>query len=96
LDAVNDQLFEQGTFIDVRSPKAHRSCAPKGFLNIPFYDIIDDGVAVPNDKPIYLCCDYGYKSSKVAKFLESKGYKNVNVIEGIGFYLYDINLFSRR
>jgi rhodanese-related sulfurtransferase len=57
-------------------------------LNIPFYDIIDDGAAVPNDKPIYLCCDYGYKSAKVAKFLESKGYKNVNVIEGIsGFIL---------
>jgi len=93
VDAINAQKLHDGHFIDVRVPEQFNRMAPRSFLNIPFYEVLDDKKPLPSTinhtDPIYLSCLVGYRSEQVARALEGQGYTNVAIVEGgITFWIF--------
>jgi len=80
---------KQGVFIDVR-PLVFDDAAPKDFIRIPYTEMASKYSSLPQSDPIYVIDNWGYHSEKVAKFLESKGFHSVYVVEG-GFATWEWN-----
>jgi|SRR5579859_1314162 len=51
--------------------------------NLPMNEIIDRIDEVPKDVPVAIVCHMGARSAAVAQYLDSLGYKTLNVVGGI-------------
>eukprot|EP01126_Amoeba_proteus_P046358 TRINITY_DN523_c0_g1_i1.p1 TRINITY_DN523_c0_g1~~TRINITY_DN523_c0_g1_i1.p1 ORF type:complete len:193 (-),score=21.07 TRINITY_DN523_c0_g1_i1:46-624(-) len=87
--AVHSQ--KEAFFVDVRNPKNFEFMRPVGFVNYPHYDASQMVSSLPRNVPIYLICDTGVLSERVANVLESKGYTDVNVVDG-GLFEWCVNM----
>src|SRR5690242_14610105 len=76
----------QASFIDVRPLSVNKAWA-EGFTRMPYSDLESTYTKVAQDKPLYIMDTTGFYSEKAARFFESKGYRDVNVIEGNVFVL---------
>lgn len=89
---VNPTHFEQliknpsGVLLDVRTQNEFKNghIANSGQLNFYSFNFKKDLLMLPQDEPIYLYCNTGWRSEKAAKTLVENGYKNVfNLEHGI-------------
>ena len=77
---------QDGILIDVRTPSEFKNghLINSGNLNYYALDFRKNLALLPQDQPIYLYCNTGYRSEKAAEILVKNGYTNVyNLQHGI-------------
>ncbi|MEG0371620.1 MAG: rhodanese-like domain-containing protein [Clostridium sp.] len=80
------------TLIDVREPSEYKGGHIPIAKNIPMKEILVNCEShLDKSKEYHIVCQSGGRSSKVCKFLASKGFTVVNVSGGTGGYIGKIN-----
>ncbi|SDX69458.1 MULTISPECIES: rhodanese-like domain-containing protein [Salimicrobium] len=86
LTTLSEDEFKQGyrkaQLIDVREPKEFDSGHILGARNIPLSQMRNRTAEIRQDKPVYLYCQSGARSTRAAMLLHKKGYKDLNQLEG--------------
>lgn len=70
------------TLIDVRTPIEYKTSHIEGAVNIPAPDIRFRSQEIKRDKPVYLICGTGIRSSLAASILKQKGFDDINHVSG--------------
>ncbi|AKG04322.1 rhodanese-like domain-containing protein [Salimicrobium jeotgali] len=76
------QEYRKAQLIDVREPKEFDSGHILGARNIPLSQMRNRTAEIRQDKPVYLYCQSGARSTRAAMLLHKKGYKDLNQLEG--------------
>ena len=82
---TQDQFIEgyrKAQLIDVREPKEFESGHILGARNIPSSQLRQRYKEIRPDKPVFLYCQSGARSSRGAMFLKKKGYTQLNQLQG--------------
>ncbi|MFC7060606.1 rhodanese-like domain-containing protein [Halobacillus seohaensis] len=86
LTTLSEDEFRQGyrkaQLIDVREPKEFDGGHILGSRNIPLSQMKNRLVEIRKDKPVYLYCQSGTRSSRAALMLNKKGYSDLNQLQG--------------
>ncbi|WP_173916169.1 rhodanese-like domain-containing protein [Halobacillus sp. Marseille-Q1614] len=86
LKTLTEDEFRQGyrkaQLIDVREPKEFEGGHILGARNIPLSQMRNRLVEIRKDKPVYLYCQSGARSTRAALMLDKKGYKDLNQLQG--------------
>ncbi|GGF08196.1 rhodanese-like domain-containing protein [Halobacillus andaensis] len=86
LTTLTEDEFRQGyrkaQLIDVREPKEYDGGHILGARNIPLSQMRNRLVEIRKDKPVYLYCQSGARSTRAALMLNKKGYQNLNQLQG--------------
>jgi len=69
-------------FIDVRRPAEHANGHAPGTLNIPLSDLTREVGRLDPDKPTYVICQSGYRSSTATSILENAGIRELHNVAG--------------
>jgi rhodanese-related sulfurtransferase len=70
--------------LDVRGKLEFETLHLNGAVNIAAPDIRQRHPEVPRDRPVYVICNSGHRSSLACSILQQKGFKNVaNVVGGM-------------
>jgi rhodanese-related sulfurtransferase len=79
--------------LDVREPEETRLARIEGALCIPMSFLMDRMSELKEylEKEIYCLCHHGGRSAMVADFLNSNGFRAVNVLGGINAWTSDID-----
>lgn len=73
--------------IDVRTKEEYKDGHIEGSINIPLQNIYSAQTVITDlDKPIFVHCLSGARSTQAASVLKSMGYKKVENIGGISAY----------
>ena len=76
--AVKDDVSKGGQLIDVRTTKEYTSGHIDGAINLSLQDIQAGTMpTVTKDKPIYVYCHSGNRSSQATSILKAAGYQNI-------------------
>ncbi len=76
------RIDENAQFIDVRRPQEHANGHAKGTLNIPLDRLAMEVDQIDPDKPTYVICQSGYRSSVGTSILENAGVKELYNVAG--------------
>lgn len=83
-----DNLIGNVELIDIREPYEYKTGSLRTAKNIPM------GILLANpekyllkDKPYYIMCQSGVRSSNTVRILSGQGYDVINVVGGIGSYV---------
>ncbi len=79
---VAKEINEEVQFIDVRRPAEHATGHAKGTLNIPLDRLANEIGQINPDKPTYVICQSGYRSSVGTSILENAGVKEIYNVAG--------------
>lgn len=71
------------TFVDVRSKMEFMLSKTNGFINIPANKIPRKLESLDTTKPVVIICQSGSRSVRVGQYLESQGYKVLDVTGGL-------------
>ncbi|WP_101844267.1 rhodanese-like domain-containing protein [Halobacillus sp. Marseille-P3879] len=86
LTTLSEEEFRQGyrkaQLIDVREPKEFDGGHILGARNIPLSQMRNRLIEIRKDKPVYLYCQSGARSTRAALMLNKKGYKDLNQLQG--------------
>ncbi|KHE68931.1 rhodanese-like domain-containing protein [Halobacillus sp. BBL2006] len=86
MSTLTEEEFRQGyrkaQLIDVREPNEFDGGHILGARNIPLSQMRNRLVEIRKDKPVYLYCQSGARSTRAAMMLNKKGYKDLNVLQG--------------
>ncbi|MBO8156121.1 MAG: rhodanese-like domain-containing protein [Bacillaceae bacterium] len=86
LTALTEDEFKQGyrkaQLIDVREPNEYEAGHILGARNIPLSQLKIRLAEIRKDKPVYLYCQSGTRSSRAAAILHRKGYQDLNHLQG--------------
>ncbi|ARI79170.1 rhodanese-like domain-containing protein [Halobacillus mangrovi] len=86
MNTLTEEEFRQGyrkaQLIDVREPKEFDGGHILGARNIPLSQMRNRLVEIRKDKPVYLYCQSGARSTRAAMLLNKKGYEDLNVLQG--------------
>ncbi|UOQ93715.1 rhodanese-like domain-containing protein [Halobacillus shinanisalinarum] len=86
LTTLTEDEFRQGyrkaQLIDIREPKEFDGGHILGARNIPLSQLRNRLVEIRKDKPVYLYCQNGSRSSRAALMLNKKGYTDLNQLKG--------------
>jgi len=74
--------YRKAQLIDVREPTEFDNGHILGARNIPLSQLKQRLVEVRNDQPVYLYCQSGARSTRAAKILYKKGYRDLNQLKG--------------
>lgn len=74
--------YRKAQLIDVREPKEFDGGHILGARNIPSSQLRQRHKEIRPDKPVYLYCQSGARSSRAAMFLKKKGYTQLNQLQG--------------
>lgn len=69
-------------FVDVRRKPEYEAVHAKGAINIPLHVLSKEFGALNPDKPTYVICQSGYRSSIGTSILENAGFKEIYNITG--------------
>lgn len=69
-------------FIDVRRPAEHANGHAVGALNLPLNSLARELDALDPEKPTYVICQSGYRSSLATSLLENAGFKTLYNVTG--------------
>ena len=84
-DAVEECRKTPGAvLLDVREADEFRAGHIPGAVNAPLSAVSQ--VALPKDKPLFVCCLRGTRSRRAVTCLKRMGYQNVKSIGGIASY----------
>ncbi|MFD1018722.1 rhodanese-like domain-containing protein [Thalassobacillus hwangdonensis] len=76
------QNYRKAQLIDVREPKEYEGGHILGARNIPLSQMRNRLIEIRKDKPVYLYCQSGTRSTRAAALLNKKGYKDLNHLKG--------------
>lgn len=86
MNTLSEEEFRQGyrkaQLIDVREPKEFDGGHILGARNIPLSQLRTRLQELREDKPVYLYCQSGARSTRAAMMLHKKGYSDLNMLEG--------------
>ncbi|GAB3052094.1 rhodanese-like domain-containing protein [Virgibacillus ainsalahensis] len=74
--------YRKAQLIDVREPQEFDKGHILGARNIPVSQMRQRLVEIRKDKPVYLYCQSGARSSRAAQLLRKKGYTDLNQLKG--------------
>ncbi|WP_391209878.1 rhodanese-like domain-containing protein [Psychrobacillus sp. L4] len=74
--------YRKAQLIDVREPKEFDAGHVLGARNIPSSQLRQRFKEIRTDKPVYLYCQSGARSSRAAMFLKKKGCTDLNQLQG--------------
>lgn len=99
MSTLTEEEFRQGyrkaQLIDVREPKEFDGGHILGARNIPLSQLRNRLVEIRKDKPVYLYCQSGARSTRAAILLNKKGYKDLNTLQG-GFKKWSGKIKSKK
>ncbi len=81
-DAAEKIAAGEVQFVDVRTPAEYSAGHAKGAINIPLGSLMDEYSKISKDKPVYLICESGRRSTEAGIFLQANGYTDVHSIIG--------------
>eukprot|EP00252_Welwitschia_mirabilis_P006550 TRINITY_DN17438_c0_g1_i1.p1 TRINITY_DN17438_c0_g1~~TRINITY_DN17438_c0_g1_i1.p1 ORF type:complete len:305 (+),score=34.41 TRINITY_DN17438_c0_g1_i1:203-1117(+) len=94
---TNDNYIKEAQLIDVREPEEVAIASIRGFTNFPLKQFGTWGPTVMDkldpSKDTYVLCHHGVRSSQVAKWLQTQGFKRVYNISG-GIHQYSLKIDS--
>ncbi|RWZ60886.1 rhodanese-like domain-containing protein [Halobacillus fulvus] len=76
------QGYRKAQLIDVREPKEFEGGHILGARNIPMSQLRNRLVEIRKDKPVYLYCQSGARSTRAAMQLHKKGYNQLYMLQG--------------
>lgn len=79
---VNEKLTDEIQFVDVRRPVEHADAHALKTINLPLNNLAKAIDKLDPDKPTYVICQSGYRSSVGASILENAGVKEVYNVTG--------------
>ena len=86
LNTLSEDEFREGyrkaQLIDVREPKEYDGGHILGARNIPLSQLRNRLAELRKDKPVYLYCQSGARSTRAAMMLHKKGYNNLYMLQG--------------
>lgn len=86
MKTLTEEEFRQGyrkaQLIDVREPNEFDGGHILGARNIPLSQMRNRLIEIRKDKPVYLYCQSGARSTRAAMLLNKKGYEDLNVLQG--------------
>ncbi len=82
VEKVNEILSDEIQFIDVRRVAEHASGHAPNTINLPLEILSRKIDAINADKPSYVICQSGYRSSLATSILENAGFKKVYNVTG--------------
>jgi rhodanese-related sulfurtransferase len=86
LKTLTEEQFREGyrkaQLIDVREPNEFEGGHILGARNIPLTQLRNRLKEIRPDKPVYLYCQSGMRSSRAASLLHRKGYKDLSHLQG--------------
>lgn len=74
--------YRKAQLIDVREPNEFQAGHILGARNIPLSQMKMRMKEIRSDKPVYLYCQSGMRSSRAAQFLHRKGYRDLSHLQG--------------
>ncbi|SEH61731.1 Rhodanese-related sulfurtransferase [Halobacillus karajensis] len=74
--------YRKAQLIDVREPKEFDGGHILGARNIPLSQMRNRLIEIRKDKPVYLYCQSGARSTRAAMMLHKQGYGDLNMLEG--------------
>ncbi|WP_166984258.1 rhodanese-like domain-containing protein [Paramicrobacterium fandaimingii] len=76
---------QQGTaaIVDVREPDEWANAHVEGAVHIPMSQFMEREGELPDSDELHIMCHSGARSSRVAQYLEQKGFNAANVDGGI-------------
>ncbi len=78
MQSIQNDVSSGGQLIDVRTPAEYTSGHIDGALNLSLQDMQAGKIPTASkDKPIYVYCHSGNRSSQATVILKSAGYQNV-------------------
>ena len=78
-----------GVVLDVRTKEEFSARSINNPINIPIEELRNRLDEIPNDKPIYVYCEVGYRSYLALRILLQSGFKEVYELTG-GFKIYEM------
>ena len=69
-------------FVDVRQPGEYAGAHANGAINLPLNSLPNNLEHLDPDKPTYVICQSGYRSSLATSLLENAGFKSVHNVAG--------------
>ncbi|GGC79433.1 sulfurtransferase [Thalassobacillus devorans] len=69
-------------FIDVRTPGEYQANHIKGFNNLPLQQLGKQADQLDKEKPVYVICQSGGRSSAASGMLKKKGFEKVINVQG--------------
>ena len=83
VEKVNDKLSENIQFVDVRRAAEHAAGHAPQTVNLPLNKLPGEIDKLDPEKPTYVICQSGYRSSLATSILENAGFKEIyNVVGG--------------
>lgn len=79
---VNEKLSQDVQFLDVRNVAEHAAGHAPQTINLPLNQLSREIDKLNPDKPIYVICQSGYRSSLGASVLENAGFKEIYNVTG--------------
>lgn len=78
IQSIQADVANGGQFIDVRTPDEYTSGHITGAINLPL-QVIQTGAlpTVAKDKPVYVYCQSGNRSSQATQILKKAGFTNI-------------------
>ncbi|TGB04327.1 rhodanese-like domain-containing protein [Halobacillus salinus] len=99
MNTLSEEEFRQGyrkaQLIDVREPKEFDGGHILGARNIPLSQLRTRLQELRKDKPVYLYCQSGARSTRAAMMLHKKGYTDLYMLEG-GFKKWSGKIKSKK
>ena len=84
IQTITKDVVNGGQLVDVRTAKEYAVSHIEKAINLPLQDIQSNKFpAVSKDKPIYLYCRTGNRSSQATKLLKSAGFTNIIDLGGM-------------
>ncbi|HSK71606.1 MAG TPA: rhodanese-like domain-containing protein, partial [Pyrinomonadaceae bacterium] len=82
VETVKEKLSNDIQFVDVRRVAEHAGCHAINTINIPLDKLPKEIDRLNPDKPTYVICQSGYRSSLGTSILENAGFKEVYNVTG--------------
>jgi hydroxyacylglutathione hydrolase len=80
--AKDEVAAEKAQFVDVRNPAEHANGHAAGAINLPLNTLSRELDRLDPEKPTYVLCQGGYRSSLGTSILENAGFKEVYNVAG--------------
>ena len=82
VEQVNELLSGDIQFVDVRRPAEHANGHAIKTINLPLDSLSRELDKLNPDKPTYVICQSGYRSSAASSILENAGFKEIYNVTG--------------
>jgi rhodanese-related sulfurtransferase len=87
VESLDAQRANGVALIDVRQPDEYEEAHVPGAVLIPMDEMPERVDDIPMDEPVYIVCQTGARSERVAEWLLRQGYDATNVVGGTSAWM---------